>query len=253
MRRGFFLIVVIVLMGALFHSGCSRQEAALTPPPPPTATPTFTSTSTSTSTPTATATSGGSPIATPTPSDAVMYENFDASGAEGSYTNNAIPTWLANTFVLGTTTEAITCVTSTAHAGSHSMECSINFDGSGDLAEVGIDSWSTWGGSINASSATNNYSFWVRATGPVTIANLYICQSSCLPQILNSGINLVVPGDSQWHNFVVPIGSPNPPSPWVFNQGAAPWTNSGIVQVFFDMVGPPGPVVVNYDDIYFYP
>ena len=223
----------------------------LTPPPPPTATPTFTSTATPTNTPTATPLGGGG--ATPTPSGAIMYESFDAGGAEGSYSNTAPPGWLANVFVQGTTTEAITCVTSNSKSSSHSMECTINFDGSGDLAEVGIGSWSTWGSYINASTATNNYSFWVTSTGPVTIANLYICAPSCLPQILNAGINLAVPGDSQWHNFVVPIGSPTPPSPWVFNQGAAPWNNNAIVEVYFDMVGPPGPVVVNYDDIYFYP
>ncbi|HVZ81240.1 MAG TPA: hypothetical protein VHE12_10675 [bacterium] len=253
MRRTLFILSTTILTGALFHSGCSREMAALTPPPPPTATPTFTSTSTPTHTPTATATTGGGGGATPTPSSAVMYESFDSGGAECCYSDAAAPGWLASSYVQGTTTEGVTCTTAQALSGTHSMECSIDFDASGDLAEVGIASWSTWGGTINASAATGYYSFWVSATGPVTIANLYICQSSCLPQILNPGINLAVPGDGQWHNFLVPIGSPTPPSPWVFNQGAAPWTQTGIVQVFFDMVGPAGPVVVHLDDIYFYP
>jgi hypothetical protein len=182
-----------------------------------------------------------------------MFESFDAGGAEGSYTNSAPPNWLASIYVQGTTTEALTCVNSTAQSASHSLEASINFDASSDLAEVGIASWSTWGGIINASAAGNQYSFWVRATGPVTIANLYLCQSSCFPEIGNLGVNLAVPGDSAWHNFVVPLGTGTPPAPWTFANGAPPWNNNPIAQVFFDVVGPPGNVVVNFDDMYFYP
>jgi hypothetical protein len=264
-------VALLITFSVLTSFSCNRQVALLTPAVP-TATPTSTSTSTSTRTFTPTKTytntpsaptntpSGPAPTATPTiaASGGVTFESFDAGGAECCYSDPQaapLPSWLAAPWTPGgsTTSQAVTCQTNVAHGGTHSMMDIINFDSSSDLAELGLYSWDAWGGAVNASSATNNYGFWAQASGPVSIANLFICNASCSPEIGWAGVNLLLPGDGQWHYYAVPLGSPNPPSPWAFVSGVAPWTNSSDVEVFFDMVGPPGPVTVYYDDIAFYP
>ncbi len=256
-KVAWFSTFILISMTFMLGISCNRELALLTPVPPAN-TSTFTPTSTNTYTPTLSPTPGGGGGATPTPGGAVAFDTFDSGGAEGVYSDPQgapLPAWLAAPWTPGgsTTTQAVTCQTVVSHNGTHSVMDIINFDPSSDLAELGLYSWDAWGGPINASAAANNYSFWVQANGPVTIANLFMCQSSCLPEIGNPGLNLAVPGDGLWHNFVVPIGSPVPPSPWIFQNGVAPWNNNPIVEVFFDMVGPPGAVTVYFDDIYFYP
>src|SRR6185295_8445054 len=128
---------------------------------------------------------------------------------------------------------AVSCLNSISHAGTHGLQTSINFDASGtNIAELGVASWATWGGSVDASTATDSFSFWVQSSAPVTIANLYICEAGGVPEIGNA-VNLAIPGDGLWHQYTVPIAVPVPPSPWTFVQGAAPWNNNPLVAVFF--------------------
>lgn len=262
------VVAFLITFSAFVTVSCTRQVALLTPvAPTSTPTSTFTSTFTKTSTPSFTYTytpnaptntpSGPAPTVTPTipASGGVTFDSFDAGGAEGSYTNTAPPSWLASSWTPGgsTTSQGITCQTNVSHSSSHAIMDVINFDASGDVAELGLYSWDAWGGAINAGTATNNYSFWAQASGPVSIANIFICNSGCLPEIGWTGVNLSLSPDNTWHYYAVPLGSPNPPAPWAFTSGVAPWTNSSNVEVFFDMVGSPGPVTVYYDDIAFYP
>src|SRR5581483_10525684 len=154
--RYVFLGVMTLFMAWILNLSCSRQSAVLAPPPTPTST--RTSTATLTATPSATATSTGAPVFTATPGGALAFNDFDSGGAECCYTNAAIPSWLGATYVQGTTTEAITLVSNVSLSAVHSMQSTIDFDGAGDLAEIGIYDWDNWGGTLDARAAGNELS-----------------------------------------------------------------------------------------------
>jgi hypothetical protein len=270
----------------------------------PTLSPTDTFTSTATSTPTNTPTPTNSPTNTYTPSPTPTYtpsinvdfDNWQDGGSNpsndgktfikcggGSNTGTLTSAWLLGPPYLGGTSCVNASVTNTyALSGrTNSLVCAMTFDALSSVVELAPAPWSTapTTGTIDSTNGSGNpaqmptaISFWIYASGPVTLKNVIVVTGlwGSGPGACNGTYTTdqdrylnynYVPPTGAWTNVTIPINGnaswvdkmvtdstcPGPPPPNTLD-----WTN--VSSIVTDFVGAPSSsVTVALADYYFYP